>query len=61
MFWLKNKNFGKLHICIGRNDDILNRIADGWQKKRSVRFDKVPGQIFASARINQFFIDIDWM
>lgn len=61
IFWLRNATFGKLHICIGRNDDILKRIEKGIQKERSWRLDRVPGHTFFSVRFNSRFIDIDWM
>jgi hypothetical protein len=60
-FWLKQRNLGRLHICIGRNDVILMGIADGSRKQRSFHLDRVPNQIFLSGRINQFFINIDWV
>lgn len=57
--WLRNVNLGRLHICIGRNDDIRQFIDKGVRKSRSFRFDRVPGMIAISARVGVRFINID--
>lgn len=59
MFWLRRTSIGRIHILIGRNDSIADRIAEGIQNSRSFRFDRVPGMIAISARIGVRFIDID--
>lgn len=61
-FWLKQKNIGRLHILLGRNDDIRNRFPGSLPFHRfSSRFERVAGMIAISIRINTIFLNIDWV
>jgi hypothetical protein len=56
MFWLKQKNIGRLHFLVGRNDDIKNRN----QKRWTFRMEHLNGQGFLTFRIGVRFLNIDW-
>jgi hypothetical protein len=52
---------GRFHFLLAQNPSILKNIERGLQKKRSFRFDRVPGQFFISLRNKSVFLNIDWI
>jgi hypothetical protein len=57
IFWIKNINLGRLHICVGRNDEIYKMK----KKRASIHLTHLNGQVFFTARIKSRFMNIDWV
>ena len=54
-------NLRRLHIVAATNPTIQFLIDAGHSEKRSIRFDRLQGQVFFTARLGTHFINIDFV